>query len=211
MHRFSIFFLAAMSLVLLAVFAVRPASDSILGLPRVVEGDAGSLLRPAKALPEFELTDNNGNSFANAQLRGKWTLLFMGFTSCGHLCPPTMYKLGLIKDELNSEFAAQNYAPVEVLFVSVDPGRDSIPVLDAYIEAYGEGFNAIGGEQSQIDILVSGLGATSRVLIEPDSNIVEHSPAVYLLDPEGRFASLFTPPLRVEPIAADVRKLAAEP
>jgi cytochrome oxidase Cu insertion factor (SCO1/SenC/PrrC family) len=56
--------------------------------------------------------------------------------------------------------------------------------------------------------LVSGLGATSRVIIEPDSYIVEHSPAVYLLDPEGNFAGLFTPPLRVEPMAADIRKAA---
>jgi len=199
-----------MSLVLVAVFSARPTSDSISRLPRVIEGDAGSLLQPAKPLPAFVLTDHNGSSFANAELRGKWTLLFMGFTSCGHLCPPTLYKLGLIKDALSSDFAARDEAPVEVLFVSVDPARDSITVLDAYITAYGEGFTGITGEPSQIDALVSGLGATSRVVIEPDSYIVEHSPAVYLLDPDGRFAGLFTPPLRVEPMAADIGKAARE-
>jgi protein SCO1/2 len=205
MQRFSIFFLTAMSLVLIAVFAVRPASESVSDLPRVVAGKAGSLLSSAKPLPGFVLLDQDGESFGNQQLQGQWTLLFMGFSSCDHFCPPTMYKLGLLKDELAAEFLDHGDAPIEVLFVSVDPGRDSLVVLNEYISAYGAGFTAITGVQEQLETLVQGLDATYRVTVDPDDYRVDHSPTVYLLNPEGAFVALFTPPHRVEYMAADIR------
>ncbi len=201
-----------MSLVLIAVFAVRPSvkvMSGIEGQPRVVAGEAGSLLSPAKELPSFTLLDHKGQTFTNVELGGSYTLLFMGFTSCAHLCPPTMYKLGLVKDALELRFTEKEYAPVRVLFVSVDPGRDSLEVLDEYITAYGENFVAVTGDVEQIDVLVRGLGAMSRVIDTPEEYVVEHSPAVFLIDPDGHFAGLFTPPHSTQSVATDVERVAA--
>lgn len=198
-----------MSLVLIAVFAVRPTSESVSDLPRVVAGKAGSLLSSAKPLSEFMLLDQDGDSFGNQQLQGQWTLLFMGFSSCNHFCPPTMYKLGLLKDELAAELLEYDDAPIEVLFVSVDPGRDSLVVLNEYIIPYGAGFTAITGEKEQLDSLVQGLNATYSVNANPDDYRVDHSPTVYLLNPEGALVALFTPPHRVEYMAADIRTVIA--
>ena len=200
-----------MSLVLIVFFAVRPAteSESVSDLPRVVAGEAGSLLSSAKPLPEFVLLDQDGDSFGNQQLQGHWTLLFMGFSSCSHFCPPTMYKLGLLKDELAAEFLEYDNAPIEVLFVSVDPGRDSLAVLNEYITSYGAGFTAITGENEQLDSLAQGLNATYSVNADPDDYRVDHSPTVYLLNPEGVLVALFTPPHRVKYMAADIRRVVA--
>ncbi|MDG2156274.1 MAG: SCO family protein [Gammaproteobacteria bacterium] len=209
MQRLFIFFITAMSLVLIAVFVMRPVNEPVSGLPRVIAGEAGSLLLSAKPLPEFMLMDQDGDSFGNQQLQGHWTLLFMGFSSCSHFCPPTMYKLGLLRDELDAELLAYDDASIEVLFVSVDPGRDSLLVLNEYITAYGAGFTAITGEQQQLDTLVEGLDATYSVNADPDDYRVDHSPTVYLLNPEGVLVALFTPPHRVEYMAADVRTVVA--
>ncbi len=200
MQKFVIVFLAALSLALVAGVLLRPSQPLPLGMPQVIEGKAGSLLEPAKPMPDFALVDQDGNPFGNAELNGKWTLLFMGFASCGHFCPPTMYKLGLIRDAVMDSTDEK----LEVLFVSVDPGRDTLPVLSEYISAYGEGFVAVTGDDAALNQLVGGLGASFRVVQTPDEYTVDHSPAVYLINPEGGFAGLFTPPHRVEPIAGDV-------
>ena len=187
-----------MSLVLLAVFAVRPTQQSLNdSAPRIVDGQAGSLLNPAKPLPPFNLIDHTGAGFTNARLSGKWTLLFMGFASCGHYCPPTMYKLGLVAEQFDPA--------LQVLFVSVDPGRDTQEVLYDYITAYGENFVAVTGDEQALGVLVGGLGATSRVTADPDNYVVDHSPAVFLINPEGGFAGLFTPPHSSDAIVADIR------
>lgn len=212
MRRFAIFFLTAMSLVLIIVLLVRPNGKNFAELgvqPRVLTGEAGSLLSPAKKLASFSLTDSKGQAFTNAELGGSYTLLFMGFASCAHFCPPTMYKLGLVKDRLEQHFVDKGYPPIRVLFVSVDPGRDSLELLDEYINAYGENFLAVTGDVAQIDLLVRSLGVTSRVIDAPDEYVVEHSPAVFLIDPDGRFTALFSPPHRVEPVATDIKRVAA--
>ena len=89
--------------------------------------------------------------------------------------------------------------------MSVDPGRDSLAVLNEYITSYGAGFTAITGENEQLDSLAQGLNATYSVNADPDDYRVDHSPTVYLLNPEGAFVALFTPPHRVEYMAADIR------
>jgi len=187
-----------MSMVLLTVFSVRcsgvqPKSG---GMPKVINGEAGSLLRPAKVLPAFQLTDHRGELFNNDSLKGGWSLLFMGFTSCGHLCPPTLYKMSLI--------AEQSVEPLKIVFISVDPGRDSIETLGAYIPQYGDTAVAATGSSEQLDAIVGGFGATWKVIDEPGNYDVEHSPAVYLVDPEGRFAGIFSPPLNAEKMLTDI-------
>jgi len=203
MQKYSVFFLTAMSMVLIAVFSVRcsgvegPAST---GMPRVINGEAGSLLRPAKALPAFTLTDQYGEPFDNARLGGRWSLLFTGFASCRHLCPPTMFKMNMVAESV----ALPSGEALRLVFVSVDPERDSIEDLAEYAGRYSAEVVAVTGESSQLDALVGGLGATWKVTSDTDSYDVEHSPAIYLINPDGRFAGIFTPPLIPEKITADV-------
>ncbi len=91
-----------------------------------------------------------------------------------------MYKLGLLKDELAAEFLDHGDAPIEVLFVSVDPGRDSLVVLNEYIIAYGAGFTAITGEKEQLDSLVQGLNATYSVNADPTiTGSITHPQCIY--------------------------------
>jgi len=208
MQKYSVFFLTAMSMVLIAVFSVRCSGveqDGVAGtsqMPKVVTGAAGSLLKPAKPLPAFSLVDHRGEEFGPAQLAGRWSLLFMGFTSCGHLCPPTMYKMTLVQEQLG-ELVPE--LPLRILFVSVDPGRDNQLALMDYAEGYGPDVLAVTGPAAELDALAGGLGATWRVIKDDESYVVEHSPALYLINPEGRFAGIFSPPLNSEKIAADIQ------
>ncbi len=98
------------------------------GAPAAPVYQAATVLPVPRPLSGFELTDQDGRPFGSEQLTGRWSLIFTGFTNCGHICPMTMARLRAIVDA--------TAAPVDVVFVSVDPGRDTPEAIKAYVQRF---------------------------------------------------------------------------
>ena len=152
-----------------------------------------------RGLPEFELVDQDAERFGVEQLRGRWTLLFMGFTNCGHVCPMTMAKLRTIADSVDQ--------PVDVLFVSVDPGRDTPEVVADYVRGFDATFRGVTGTLDEIDKLANALGAPYFVDVTGERYIVDHSSAIFVINPDAALAATITAPHDVVPITGELQDL----
>lgn len=152
-----------------------------------------------RGLPAFELVDQDAQRFSVEELHGRWTLLFMGFTNCGHVCPMTMAKLRTIVDTIDQ--------PVDVLFVSVDPGRDTPEAIANYVHGFDASFRGATGTPAEIDKLANALGAPYFVDATGEKYIVDHSSAIFVVNPDAALAATITSLQDVEPVASELEAL----
>jgi protein SCO1/2 len=160
-----------------------------------------------RPLPAFSLVDQAGASLGPDRLRGHWTFLFFGFVNCPDICPTTLATLAAARSALADLPAGEQPA---VLFVSVDPGRDTPELLGRYVAHFDPAFVGATGTAEAIAALTKALGIA--VIIGPPaadgSYAVDHSAAIYLVDPEARTAALFGAPHDAGAIARDFRRIA---
>ena len=138
----------------------------------------------------FKLTDQYGHQFDNSNLKGKWTLFFVGYTSCPDICPTAMTKLAaaypkLIKDE-----------PFQVVFISVDPNRDTPKKLKEYTAFFNKKFIAVTGEQSQLLPLTRNLGIAYSTVGDGDNYQISHSATMTLVSPQGLKVAIIKPQVK---------------
>jgi protein SCO1/2 len=161
-----------------------------------------------RPLPDFTLVDQAGQQFRRERLRGHWTFVFFGFVNCPDVCPTTLATLAAVRSALADLPADERPA---VMFVSVDPGRDTPELLGRYVAHFDAAFTAATGTREAIDALAKDLGIA--VIIGPPADdgsySVDHSAAVYLVDPKSRIAALFGAPHESGTIARDYRRLVA--
>jgi len=164
-------------------------------LNKPVPPELQSTLYPeARPVAPFQLTDQDGAAFSTDQLRGKWSLVFFGYTHCPDVCPTTLLTLnGFVKRLSEQKLGLED---TQILFVSVDPKRDSPQHIKAYLAYFDKRYRGATGERDQIDALVKQFGAV--YLFEGDTSkddyVVNHSATLYLVDPEGRLYARFMPP-----------------
>jgi protein SCO1 len=152
--------------------------------------------RPVGAL---SLTAHTGAAFTARELKGHPTLVFFGFTHCADVCPTTLARLAEIK-----KTAA--LPDLRVLFVSVDPGRDTPAVLAPYVHAFDPDFIGATGDAREIKRLAQKFGvAVARVDLPGGDYMMDHSAAVFLLNRDAQIVAVFTPPFEVSPFAKDLR------
>ncbi|MEI6860387.1 MAG: SCO family protein [Shewanella sp.] len=141
----------------------------------------------AKPLASFSLTDQHGNRFTNARLNDKWNLFFIGYTSCPDVCPTTMGKLTAAYPELLKS------TELQVIFLSVDPYRDTQTKLLSYMNFFNPKFIAITGGHDQIFPLTRDLGFAYTMVGEGDDYQVDHSASMALISPDGRKVAIIKP------------------
>lgn len=154
------------------------------------------------SLPEFSLLDQQGNTIDRSVFAGQWDLVFFGFTHCPDICPTTLQLLATARAEL----ARQGQEPLpRIVLVSVDPERDTPEIIGQYIDYFGEGNLGITGTLEEISKLTTGLGIYfQKQAADGDNYLVDHSAAVLVIDPEGRFSALFSGPHNVENFVHDL-------
>ena len=166
------------------------------------------LFAESRDMPEFELVDQAGRPFTPARLDGRWTFLFFGFVNCPDVCPTTLATLAAVRRSLEDLPAVDRPA---VTLVSVDPGRDTPDVLARHVAHFDPDFEGVTGSAESIAKLTDGLGVA--VIIGPPgpdgSYAVDHTAAVFLVGPDGRFAGLFGAPHDPGIIARDFRRIVA--
>ena len=112
--------------------------------------ERATLFAEPRALPAFELIDQERIPFGPERLRGRWTLLFFGFVNCPDVCPTTLATLAEVRRKVASESAGD--VP-QVVLVSVDPGRDTPPVLAQYVAHFDPSFTGVTGDPAAIETL----------------------------------------------------------
>ena len=161
-------------------------------------------------MPElaFELTGTSGDTVTAAQTDGNIRLLFFGFTSCPDICPATLQKLSRAVKGLPEALRTDT----QIVFVSVDPQRDTPERIDSYVSFFSDRAIGLTGEEPALREL-SKRYRTTFGYDEPDADgnyNVSHSGAVYVFDREGKARLLIRPELSVEEIRTDLVALAEE-
>jgi protein SCO1/2 len=160
-----------------------------------------------RPLPPFELVAHDGSRFDRARLTGRYTLVLFGFTNCPDLCPTTLLELARAERLLEDLPEARRPA---VVMVSVDPQRDTPEVLGRYVPHFDPRFLGVSGPDEAIAAFALALGAAYQRGTEVDgSYTVDHTAAVFLIDPEARLAAVFPTPHLAKSIAADYRRILA--
>lgn len=130
----------------------------------------------------FSLTDHNGQVRTLADFRGKVVTVFFGFTHCPDVCPTTLAEMSQVMRELGPE--AQR---VQVLFITVDPERDTPPVLKQYVPSFHPGFLGLSGDSDAIARTAKEFKVFYQKQVLPGGGYsVDHSAGTYIYDPEGR-------------------------
>ena len=153
----------------------------------------------AKQIGPFKLISHHQNEFGVNQLSGKWSFLFFGYTHCPDMCPITMAVLNEVSNLISKSEIINN---IQVIFITVDPERDSLDQLATFIGYFNENFVALGGSREQIRSLTSQLGISYQYhpVSENGVYLVDHTSSIFLLDPNSRLISVFSSPHNAETI-----------
>lgn len=131
----------------------------------------------------FELTDNKGRKITEKDFLGRPLLVFFGFTHCPDVCPTTLFEATTWLKALGSDADR-----LQVLFVSVDPARDTQELLDTYLQAFDSRIRAATGTKAQIDAMVQAYKAIYRFVPTSAGNYtVDHTALIFMMDGRGRF------------------------
>lgn len=170
-------------------------------------GDSNQAKNSQLNLPEGgNFTLHNGNETVSLNdYKGKAVFLFFGYTSCPDVCPTSLALISSALKTLNDE----QQKKVQVIFISVDPERDTPEKLRNYTKYFHKNIVGVTGSKAEIDKVVKQYGAAYRK-VESDSAmgyLVDHSASVFVIDTKGKFVDLLPHGLPVESIAQVMRDL----
>ncbi len=164
--------------------SAAPSSSVIMLDPAASASNAAMGVReteytPAKPEPPLQLTDQDGQPFDLTSLKGTPVFVYFGYTHCTDICPTTLADLRTA--------IAQAALPAKVVFVTVDPARDTAPVMKSYLDAYKAGFIGLTGTAEQIAAAAAAWGVQYSAEPADSSGNYEmsHTTDVYLVDGSG--------------------------
>lgn len=165
-------------------------------------GEAPSLQQVAAIGGPFRLTDQNGRTVTDQDLKGRPFLVFFGYTNCPDFCPTTMFEISEVMRALGPDADR-----TRAVFISVDPERDTSAALKDYISSFDPHIIALTGEPEAIASVAKAYRAYYRkVPLKDGDYTMDHLVLVYLMDKDGRFVSRFKLDRPVEASAAELRK-----
>ena len=160
-------------------------------------GIEGLLWPSPRTLTPFTVTDHLGKPFGFEQMSGKWSFLFFGYTHCPDACPITLTVLRDFYAALVKDHAAGD---VQIIFVTVDPARDTPEKMANYVHYFNDKFIGLTGTEEQIATLTQQLGVLSSMADTNENYAVDHTASVFLISPAGKWVGIFSPPQQSEEI-----------
>jgi protein SCO1/2 len=150
----------------------------------------------------FSLTDQNGRTVTDRDLKGKPFLVFFGFTHCPDVCPTALFEVSEIMRSLGPDADR-----VRVLFVTVDPERDTPALLKDYLSSFDPHLSALSGDPEAVAAVAKAYRVYyKKVPLSEGGYTMDHTAIVYLMNKDGRFVSPFNIKRAPEVAAADLRK-----
>ncbi len=160
----------------------------------------------AGAMPdlEFTLTGPDGETVEARSLRGKPVLLFFGFTNCPHVCPTTLARLSVLIKDLGPQAK-----DIQVVFVTVDPERDTREVMQRYTAAFGPWLLGLTGAEAELTRLSKSYGVYAAMESSDSKGAynVMHSTVIFAFDADGRVRLLISDLTDGDAVIADLRQL----
>jgi protein SCO1/2 len=167
------------------------------------------VLPKPRALAEFSLTASDGSAFENADLEGRWTFAYFGFTNCPDICPVALSVLGQARRELADGGREDHFSGV---LVSVDPARDTPEVLAEYVSYFFEDFTGVTGERGALAELAGQVSVAFAAVPEPSAPggyVVDHTGNIVLINPRGHYHGYIRPPHSAEQVVLAYEALSA--
>ncbi len=206
-HRRGIRFTVAIVLVFIAVVLggfiytmskPRPLSDSAL------RANNAFLFEAVRDIGDFSLVDDNNKPFTPADLRGKWSLLFFGYTFCPDVCPTTLAQLNQFYSKLEPKYAGDT----QIVFISVDPARDDVAQLHEYVHYFNIKFRGVTGEFLALQKFATALNVPfSKIPGGGDHYQIEHGDNIAIIDPQGHYVGFFKSPHQLDKLLTNYRSI----
>lgn len=153
---------------------------------------------------EFALASTQGGTFTQEDLRGAPSLVFFGYTFCPDVCPTTLAETTAIRQELGL-----TPEQLRIIFVTVDPERDTLDMVKSYVEGYDPSVIGLVGDGDQTEDVKAAFGAFSEKAGEPDDPyyLVNHTASTFLIDADGSFEGTIAYEEARDTAVAKVRRL----
>ncbi|WP_122464509.1 SCO family protein [Brevundimonas lutea] len=188
------------------VLAVALVGATLIVQSRRADADLGTTVvttGEAQVGGPFQLVDQTGQAVDESVLDGRWSLVFFGFTHCPDYCPTTLQMLDAIQRQLGAEGE-----DMQIVFISIDPERDTPEALADYLQtsSFPEGVIGLTGTPEQVDQAADAYRAFYEKVGEGDAYLMNHSLAIYLMGPDGRFRTTLSSELGPERSAELIRR-----
>ncbi|WP_297514166.1 SCO family protein [uncultured Caulobacter sp.] len=157
---------------------------------------------PAAVGGPFQLVDQNGAPTTEKALKGKWSAVFFGFTYCPDVCPGTLQGLSAASDQLGPK--GKDF---QIVFVSIDPGRDTVQQMKTYLSAPYVPKSTLGltGTPEQVAVAAKAYKVYYAKVGDGPGYTMDHSTAIYLMDKKGRFKTVIPYNLPPDEIARRIK------
>ena len=152
----------------------------------------------------FRLQAVGGRTVTDADFRGRWMLVYFGYTRCPDACPTALQDIANALDMLGAEARTR----IAVLFITVDPARDTPAVMQDYVSAFDADITGLSGTPAEVDAAAKAYRVYYARHAKPGGEYdMDHSSIIYLMDPRGRFVANFTHETAPDQIAGKLRTL----
>ena len=161
----------------------------------------GLVFENPRPISTFQLIDFDQGTFSVDQLKGRWSFIYFGYSACGQVCTETLTELKRLILALSS---LDNALPIQVVFVTVDPGRDSASRLKTYLREFDSTFIGITGDINTLAFFAAELAAPFT--LGPDageSYALDHSNSIMLINPSAALQAVLAPPHDAQRLQAD--------
>lgn len=161
-----------------------------------------SALPADNVAPEFSLQDGSDRQQTLAKFRGRVVVMFFGFTRCPDVCPTELFKLTQVMQSLGDDASG-----VQVLFVTLDPERDTPALMQTYTAAFDPSFIGLTGTRAEIDKVAADYYVAHAKAGPPENYVIDHSTSTYIIDTAGRLRLIGKMDTSVEAFSHDIRLL----
>lgn len=164
----------------------------------------GSVIEPPARAADFTLTAHDGKPFRLSDQTGKAIVLFFGYTSCPDVCPTTLYNFKKIRAQLTRQADQTRF-----VFITVDPERDTLERLGAYVTNFDPSFVGLTGTLNELEAVWKSYGVYRAKQTGGTAlgYLVDHTSRIYLIDPRGNLRVTYTDDTHADDIARDIRHL----
>ena len=160
----------------------------------------GKILTRPMELDNFELIDQNNQTFNSESLKGNWTILFFGYTNCPDVCPTTIYKLAEVKNDVNQNLPSKNFNTV---LVTLDPDRDTPERLDEYSGYFDESMLGVTGTYKNIQSFSSNLSVFYQRINKDGGYDFNHTASIFVFNQDGSLFATMSPATSVSELRDD--------
>jgi len=182
---------------------------ALRGTTRAEQGLRCGTFEPPREAPSFSLDGSDGKKLSSRDHLGKVVILEFGFTFCQNVCPATLARLTEVHKKLGS--AARD---VQLIFVTVDPGRDSPERLREHLAAFNPSFLGATGTPDELAVVRKAYGVVAKQVVSKNPALgyeVDHSSSIYLIDRQGKIRGLVPFGTPADDIVHDLELLLKEP